>query len=362
MQIKYNWLRILGVLALILFVYVFFKIVVYLTIATVLFLIAFPLTYRLEKIRFGKYKLPDSVAAGITLTCVVGIFTFMFYLIIPPLVSEINNLSSLNFYDVLHNTLNQFPNLHSLLNKLGSEEELKQNINSQLHQFATTNNITYLLNNITGYAGTILGGTLCVLFITFFFLKDESLVKQGLVIIAPKGKEKEMRDIFKTSKKMLSNYFAALFIDMLIVGVAVFTILTIFGIKNAVIIAFVAGILNVIPYVGSVITMLLAIFLGVSGCISAGHYDLIGPTINKIFFSLLSINLIDGFLIQPFIFSSSVKAHPLEIFIITLMAGALGGIFGMVVALPVYTLIRITAKEFLTHLKFFKKISDTIEE
>jgi len=149
---------------------------------------------------------------------------------------------------------------------------------------------------------------------------------------------------------------------MLIVGGTVFIALSILGIKNAIIIAFIAGVLNVIPYIGSAVTMLVAIFLGVSGCISSGNYELIGPTINKIFFTLLSINLIDGFIIQPFIFSSSVKAHPLEIFIVTLMSAKIGGIFGMVVALPVYTLIRIVAKEFLTHLKFFKRISDTIEE
>ncbi|HRH11987.1 MAG TPA: AI-2E family transporter, partial [Bacteroidia bacterium] len=101
---------------------------------------------------------------------------------------------------------------------------------------------------------------------------------------------------------------------------------------------------------------------GVSGCIHSGQYELIDPVINKIFFSLLSINLIDGFLIQPFIFSNSVKAHPLEIFIVTLMAAIIGGIPAMIVALPVYTLLRIVAGEFLTHLKFFRKISEKIDD
>jgi predicted PurR-regulated permease PerM len=74
------------------------------------------------------------------------------------------------------------------------------------------------------------------------------------------------------------------------------------------------------------------------------------------------MNLIDGFVIQPLIFSNSVKAHPLEIFIVTLMAATIGGIPGMIVALPAYTLIRIVAKEFLTHVKFFRKISEKIED
>ncbi len=362
MPLKLNIWRIAGVCAIILFAFLFFKIVIYLTISLVLFLVGYPITYRLENIKINNKKLPDSIAAIITLLLIIGVFMSLFLLIIPPLVNEINFLSTLNFYDVLHNCLNQFPVLKSALLNFGSEEDLKKNIGTQFSSLLNSDNLSLAFNNISMYIGTIVGGIFCVLFITFFFLKDELIVKQSILTITPKGNEGAMRDILKTSKKMLSKYFAGLFIDMLIVGGSSFLILTILGIKNALIIAFVAGILNVIPYVGSAVTILIAIFLGVSGCISSGNYELISATLNKIIITLISIYAIDGFIIQPLIFSNSVKAHPLEIFIVTLMAGSVGGIFGMVVALPVYTLIRIVAKEFLTHLKFFKKISDTIEE
>ncbi|MBA3664844.1 MAG: AI-2E family transporter [Bacteroidetes bacterium] len=362
MKLKINIWRLVGILAIITFAIVFFKILIYLTISLILFLVAYPLTYRIERIRLGKYKVPDGIAALLTILCMIGVVTALFFTIIPPLITEINFLSTLNFYDVLRNLIDQFPLIKSNLLKLGNEEDLKRNLSSELNNFINSNNISNVLNNIFNYFSSILGGTLCVLFITFFLLKDELIVKSSLFTITPVGKEKEMREIFRTSKRMLSKYFGALFLDMFLVGTAVMICLSILGIKNALIISFAAGILNIIPYIGSMIVMILAIFLGVSGCISSGNYELIGPTINKIFFTLLSINLIDGFIIQPLLFSNSVKAHPLEIFIVTLMAAALGGIFGMVVALPVYTIIRIVAKEFLTHLKFFKKISDTIEE
>lgn len=358
---RINIWRALGVISILLFAVLFFKIVVYLIISLVLFLVFYPITYYLEKIKIGNKRLPDSLAALITLLLIIGLFSGLFLLIIPPLATEINFLSQLNFYDVFHNCLEQFPGLKSLLLNFGTEKEIKQNISSQFNTFAKTANLTDILGNLTKYAGTIVGGIFCVLFITFFFLKDEQLARQAFLTITPKGTEGAMKDILKTSKKMLSKYFAGLFLDMLIVGGAAFLVLSILGIKNALIIAFVAGILNVIPYIGSAVTMIVAVFLGVSGCISSGNYELMGPTINKIFFTLITINLTDGFIIQPLIFSNSVKAHPLEIFIVTLMAATLGGIFGMVVALPVYTLIRIVAKEFLTHLKFFKRISDTID-
>jgi predicted PurR-regulated permease PerM len=77
---------------------------------------------------------------------------------------------------------------------------------------------------------------------------------------------------------------------------------------------------------------------------------------------LIGTNLVDAMLIQPAIFSNTVKAHPLEIFLVILMAGALGGVLGMVVAIPCYTLLRVIAKEFLDHFKFFKKLTENIPE
>jgi predicted PurR-regulated permease PerM len=362
LNLKLNIWRILGLLLIAGLSIVFFKIIIYLIISMVLFLLGYPITYRLEKIRIGKRKLPDALAALITVAILVGLVSGLFMIIIPPLVTEVQFLSNLNFYDVLHNILAQFPKFKALLLKLGSEEDLKQNLVMHTQQLVNTNNITGAVNHLFDYFGIVSGGALIVLFITFFLLKDEQIVKQSLLTLTPSGKESEMNDILTTSKKMLSKYFAALFTDMLIVGILTMIILSFLGIKNALLISFVAGVLNVIPYIGSVITMIIAIFLGVSGCINSGSYELIGPTINKIFFALLSVNLFDGFILQPVIFSSSVKAHPLEIFIVTLMAATIGGIPGMIVALPVYTLLRIVAREFLTHLKFFKKISENIDE
>ncbi len=362
MKFKLNIWKLLGFIAILAFSVFFFKILIYLGISLVLFLVGYPITYRIERIKIAGRKLPDTVAALLTIVIIIGVVAGLFLVIVPPLVNEVKFLSTLNFHDVIHNILVQFPGLKTALLKLGNEEDLKENISDQLKNFVNTDNIKLIVNDIFYYLSALLGGTLCVLFITFFLLKDEQIVKQSLLTITPSGMDNQMTDIFKTSKIMLSKYFAGLFLDMFIVSFSVMIILSILGIKNALLISFVSGLLNVIPYIGSFITLIVAVFLGVSGCISAGTYELIGPTINKIFFALLSVNLIDGLIIQPLIFSKSVRAHPLEIFLVTLMGATIGGIFGMVVALPVYTILRIVAKEFLTHLKFFKKISDTIPE
>ena len=359
--LSYKLWRISGLVILVCLSVLFFKILIYILISLVLFFIFYPLTRKIEKIKLGNKKIPDSLASLITLFVILACVSGLFMVIVPPLIKEAEFLSNLNIFDVIRNILNEFPGVKNVLFKLGTEEDLHNNLINQANEYINTDNISDAINHIFRYFGTITGGTLCVLFITFFFLKDEQLVKNAILTLTPTEHENEIKEVLTKSKKILSKYFAGLFLDVLIVGSLDMIILSVLGINNALLIAFVAGLFNVIPYIGSVLTMIIAIFLGVSGCIHAGNYEMIGPVINKIFFALLSVNLFDAFIVQPFIFSNSVKAHPLEIFIVTLMAATIGGIPAMIVALPVYTLFRIVAGEFLTHLKFFRKISEKMD-
>ncbi len=362
MKLKLNIWPIVGLLILIGMSFLFFKIFVFIAISVFLFLVGYPITYRIESIRIKKKKIPDSIAAVITLILLLAVFSLFFFLIFPPLIEQVNGLSVLNFYDVVQKVLQQFPSLKLLMLQLGTEDALKHTLETRVNSVMEFQNMSLIINNVFSYLGAILSGIFCVLFITFFFLKDEMIVKQSFLLIMPSKYEKEVRDVLRTSKQMLSGYFRGLLIDMLIVGCLVGFGLWACGIKNALIIAVVAGLFNVIPYVGPVITFLVAFFLGASSCIAFEHYDLIRSVMTKISLVLLSVYVLDALFIQPFIFSSTVKAHPLEVFIVTLMAGSLAGILGMILAMPVYTLFRIIAKEFLTQFKFFKKITEQIPE
>lgn len=362
MALKKYAIPIITLLALLGFVFVFTKVFVYLVISMVLALIGGPMVQLLTKFKIGKIKLSEGIAAGITLMLFFAVIYMIGVAFLPPLVSQISFLSTLNFYDVLHDVLAYYPSLQDLLAKFGDEKQLVQGISKQLSEFMNFNNISYLFNNTLSYTATLLGGIFSVLFITFFFLKDERMVVKSLLLVTPSNMEGEMIDIFRTSKKMLSKYFTGLFIDVVVVAIIVTTLMWLFGIKNAMVIGCLAGIMNVIPYIGPFVTLLFAIFLGVSGCIEFHQYELISSTITKIIFILIGTNLIDAFFIQPTIFSNTVKAHPLEIFLVILMAAAIGGIVGMVVAIPSYTLLRIIAKEFLDHFKFFKKLTQNIPE
>lgn len=362
MNYKSYLIPILSLAAVVLFIWIFTKVVIYILIAAVLALICRPLVLLLSKIKVGKFDIPDSLQSIISLSTVVSVIFMLFYFFVPIMVNEIKFLSTLNFNEVFTDIISQFPTLKNLLLNFGTEKQITDSISQQINKSLNFSNIGSLLNGIVSTTGSVLGGTLAVLFITFFLLKDNKMLYNSIMLITPSKFESEIVTILRNTQILLSKYFIGLAIDVLIVSLTVTGTMFFLGIKNAVLIGVFTGLMNIIPYVGPLISFLFAMLLGITGCIEFGHVTEIGNVITKIFFTLLSINLIDGIIIQPYIFSSSVKAHPLEIFLVIMMAASVAGIWGMVVAIPTYTLIRIIAKEFLDNFKFFKKITENIPE
>jgi len=350
------------ILCIIAFCFVFTKIVIYMLIATVLTLVAQPFVKVLYKIQVKDKHLPDSLIALISLTGILTVLFSFFYVFIPVIVEQGKFLAGLNFQDVFTDVLHQFPKIRDLLLNMGTEQEISDNVRNQLSTFVNISNASYVLDKFMGTFGSIAGGFLIVSFITFFLLKDSKLAYRTVLLITPVEYEAEMKDILRTTKSMLSKYFVALFIDVIIVITLVSGLLYFLDVPNAFFIGVFAGIMNVIPYIGPLISFIFACALGVTGSLQTNELMMIAPILSKIFWVLLGVNMLDGFLIQPYLYSSSVKAHPLEIFIVILMASAVAGVWGMIVAIPTYTLFRIVAKEFLANYKFFKKMTENIPE
>ena len=331
-------------------------------LAAILSLVAQPFVRLFSKIKWKQKHIPDTLIAMLSLFCMLFLFASFFYLFIPLIINQAQFISTLNFNDVFKGALEQFPRLKGMLISLGATDEISKKMYAQFSSFLNMGNASYILSVFLSAFGSIAGGALAVCFITFFLLKDNKLASRSLLLITPVAYEAEMQDILRTTKTLLSKYFVALFIDVIMMTILVGCSLTLLGVKNAFFIGIFAGVMNIIPYVGPLISFAFACFLGVTGCIEANEIYLVGNVIEKIFWVLLCVNLVDGIVVQPYLFSNSVKAHPLEIFIVILMASSLAGVAGMIVAIPTYTLIRIVAKEFLTNYKFFKKITENIPE
>jgi predicted PurR-regulated permease PerM len=143
----------------------------------------------------------------------------------------------------------------------------------------------------------------------------------------------------------------AITIGMTIVGL---------GFKHALVIGLVIGLLNVIPYLGPWLGGIIGIIIGIANNLEMDIKTELLPMIGFMLLVILIVQVIDNNLLQPVIFSSSVKAHPLEIFLVIMIAGTLAGITGMILAVPAYVVIRVFAKEFFNKFRVVKKITENI--
>ena len=360
--LRSNFLTLTTLLVLIIFVFLFTKIVVYLVTSVVLALIGKPLHKFLSNLKIGKFRLPSGLNALLTLIGLYSIFFLFFYLFIPLMATQVRFLFSLDFTSTFHAVLEQLPALKKILLSFGSEDQIRHTIDEQSNRFMNFQNLRSWANDAASLVTTLAAGLLSVSFITFFLLKEERMVFTNLLLITPSKYEKQMIEIIRTSRFMLTKYFTGLLLDVILVTLLVGSSLYFMGIKNAFVIGVFAGIMNIIPYIGPLISLLFALVLGLTGCLEVNQLNHLGLVLEKIFFVLIIVNILDAFIFQPFIFSSSVRAHPLEIFLVILMAGTLAGVMGMVIAIPTYTLIRIVAREFLANFRFFRKITEKLPD
>jgi predicted PurR-regulated permease PerM len=210
-------------------------------------------------------------------------------------------------------------------------------------------------------------GIFAVVFISFFFVKDEKLFSKIVGAIVPDRLEASVTEAIGDIEHLLSRYFVGLIIEML--GVALLNFLGLWliariGVNYALGIAFIAGVLNVIPYVGPIIGEVLGTLLCVVLKYGAGF----GLNVNIWVFALivlaimLTVQLVDNFVLQPLIYSTSIQATPLEIFIVMLMAGHIGGIMGMLAAIPAYTVVRVIAGRFFYDKKIVRRLMPDLEK
>ena len=128
-------------------------------------------------------------------------------------------------------------------------------------------------------------------------------------------------------------------------------LLSIFGVHNALVIAFLCALLNLVPYLGPIAGGILMILLTMTSFLGQDFSSVILPKTIYITIGFMVGQLIDNFFTQPLIFSKSVRSHPLEIFLVIIIFGLIGGPIGMIIAIPTYTALKVILKEFLANNK-----------
>jgi len=346
---------IVGILLLGYFLYQISSVLVYIAIAAVISLIGRPIVLFLRR----KLKFNNTIAVIVTMLLLIGIISGIIALFIPLLVKQGQNLSLLNIEALQGNFENLYRQIIEYFD-ISSAEIEKSIKNSKLFANFDFGFIPNFLNSLVGILGSLSIGLFSVLFIAFFFLKDSKLFEDGLMVLVPDNKESRLAKSIDTIKDLLSRYFVGLVFQVLILFVIYSIILFIFSIENAIVIAFLCALLNLIPYVGPLIGGALMLVLSMTSNIGQDFSTVILPKTSYVMIGFLAGQLLDNFVSQPKIFSQSVKSHPLEIFLIIIIGGLLFGITGMIVAVPGYTAIKVILKEFLSENKIVKSLTKNI--
>ena len=366
MKIK-NPIVLFIVIALVLaLMWLFRTILLYIIIATLLTIITRPLENKLEKLRIGKKKMPRAFRALVVLLGIYVVIGAIVSIFIPMVLTEINYLSKVDQQQLMVTLKEPIDQLHGLFvdfqQSSGDTRTFNQFVQDSLANFFGMTQISVVATTAMNTVISLISAFFIISFFTFFMLKDGNIIYQTLLLAVPDKHREKVDNILNDTNTMLTKYFTAILIDILVVSILVSVGMSLLGIRNAITIGILAGILNVIPYVGPLIGASIAVIIGVSTNLHLEFYSGLLPLAGKIALVFLTVNSIDSFLIQPYIFSNSVKAHPIEIFTVILLGATLAGIPGMIAAVPVYTVLRIIAKEFLSHYHFIKKLTDDLDE
>jgi predicted PurR-regulated permease PerM len=352
-------LRAIGtliVLAIALYIlYQIQSVLVYLLVSLLLTLIGNPILDFLQK----RLKFNNTLATISTLVLFSLLIVGFISLFIPLILAQSESLSLLNTNEIERNT-NQLINQIAVFleqHNIDSTKFLKEvNITSKIN----FNFIPNFLNSIMGIISSFGVGLASVFFITFFFLKDRKLFIDSAKKLIPDSHETQILNSLDKTNYLLSRYFIGLLLQLGIVFILYLIVLSIFGIDNAVIIAFLCAVLNIIPYIGPLIATILAAILTMISHLGNDFQTVTLPTTLYILIGFWIVQLIDNNLSQPFIFSKSVSSHPLEIFLVILIAGFLSGILGMIIAVPLYTILKVVGKEFFPNNIVIQLVTENI--
>ena len=324
----------------------------YLLIAAVVSLIGRPIAQLLKRIKFG-----NTLSSVTTIAILMIAFFGIVSLLLPVIFEQAKNLSLLNVNAFEATATKLINELSIYLSDYGVD--LQSWVDRSLAEVDYSflpDAINTVLNGLSGF--TI--GVFSVIFISFFFLKDSGLLERMVMVFVSDKNVKRVEKSILSIKNLLSRYFIGLLVQITVLFIIYTLVLLIFGIPNAVTIALVCALLNIIPYLGPIIGTVLIIFLTMTSNLNASFASVTLPKTIYVLIGFTIGQLIDNFLTQPYVFSTSVKSHPLEIFIVILNGGLLFGPLGMIIAVPSYTALKVIFKEFYAHNKIVKALTKNI--
>lgn len=312
-------------------------------LAGVLFYILHPFVLLLE--RKGVSRIVSIASIYIL---VIGLFVFLVVTVIPVIKDQVNALiDNLPYFGhEIERAARRFGE-SNIIGKI--QESLNIDVGSIVKDYTMnfTNSLSSVTGNVTGFLSTLTEVVLTfvmVPFILFYLLKDgEQLPKHFLRFISEQ-RQPSAKLILDDMHYAISSYIRGQIIVSLFIGIMLLIGYVIIGIKYAVLLAILAMIVNVVPYVGPIIAILPALIIAFVDS---------PAMILKVIIVMVIVQLAEGKFISPQVMGKKLDIHPITIIFIILTAGNLFGIMGIILAIPGYAILKVL----VTHSYRFIKLN-----
>jgi predicted PurR-regulated permease PerM len=358
-----NFLIIVGIAVLVYLSWYFRNIFLYILVAGVISLIGRPIVDLLNSIRIWKFRFPKFLSSLIALLLLYGLLALFFVVFIPLVSRQLDALSGFDAGSLVQGLRDQLDRLETFIRKVYRDMPADKS----LYDIVVTA-ITDVLNpaSISDFAGSIMTvvkkfvvAFVAITFLAFFFLKDEGLFKETIMVAVPDQYESRIRNVLHSIKTLLIRYFIGIILQSTIVLINITIGMTIVGFPfhQALVMGLLIGVFNVIPYVGPWLGGSITVLMGMATAVTTAGYPAIWLLIIYMIIVIACTQAIDNNLIQPLVYSRSVNAHPIEIFLVILAVGSFAGVGGMIIAVPAYTALRVFAREFFNNFGPVRKIT-----
>ncbi len=355
-------------LTILLFGIWYFKTVVFfILISTVLSLVLRPVFNLLCRLHLNGIRLNKGIGALLTVILMWLMVSSFVSFVVPFVVSEIQYLSSVDFSKIIEGFDNLLQKalmpVEEVVPDVANSPMLKFQLNEFLISVFDISRLQIILSSLFEFLGRTFIAFFSVSFITFFLLKDEWILMESLKLVVREQHHSKVEHIMYSIKNLLRRYFIGILLQIGLITIIVTGGMLVMGLafNHAVVIGLFAGVMNIIPYLGPLIGAAFGFLVSIVVVYQQGLDVQILWFVAGVAIVFMVVQILDNVVFQPVIFSSSVKAHPLEIFLVIILAGFATGILGMFLAIPVYTIIRVIAKEFFSKYNVVRKLTGRLD-
>lgn len=295
---------------------------------------------------FYKRKIPRTLSLLVVYIFLIAIISLILYVLVPPIVEQVQQLVIVlpQYFEIVSNYLGD--NFNFFEEEVANVEDITKSITGKFGDFAT---------NIYDTLSEFLGGLLTliiVLVLSFYFTVEENNFKKFIASITPTKHRPYIEDLVERIQRQIGLWLRGQLTLAIVIGIFIFIGLTILDVRYALVLALLAAVFEIVPYIGPIIAAIPAVFLAfnqspVTGLVVIGLYIL--------------VQQLENHLLAPKIMGKTVGLNPLIIILVILVGSKIAGVMGAILAVPAATALQVFLKD-IFEIKDAREVAELKEK